>query len=108
LYLYYILAFDQDAYGATFGDDNAQIVAGWKVIDIREAFAAHVHSFLLNGIKSITHYKQALKICTPKGEMTLLNNPSFKQISENVFYVQKSPNGFQMFAKIVRKGSATE
>jgi hypothetical protein len=38
-----------------FGQENAQVVVGWKPRHIQSAFSCYVHSFLMNGISEITN-----------------------------------------------------
>lgn len=66
-----MLAFDVDGYGSQMDKENSQTVIGWKPPMVRMNYAVHVHSFILNGLKSISHYKSVLKICTPEGDFLI-------------------------------------
>ncbi len=79
-------AFDVDGYGTKIRD-TSQSVLGWNSKRIRMEFAAHVSSFCLNGIKSFTHYKMIMRICTTEGNVSILlshiqhvNYPCYKKI----------------------------
>ena len=62
-----IAVFDIDGYAVYFGQENSQTVLGWTAHKVRQRFALHIHSFLLNGLKSIRNYNMELKICTVEG-----------------------------------------
>lgn len=66
------LAFDADGYGLYFNNaEHAQTVEGHTPFSLQFEFSKHLHSFLLNGLTSVSLHGQVLNIMNVSGKMRM-------------------------------------
>ena len=66
------LAFDADGYGLYFNNKaHAQTVEGHTPFSLQFEFSKHLHSFLLNGLTSVSLHGQVLNIMNVSGKMSM-------------------------------------
>ena len=72
LLLFNDLAFDADGYGLYFKNaEHAQTVEGHTPFSLQFEFSKHLHSFLLNGLTSVSLHGQVLNIMNVSGKTSL-------------------------------------